>query len=443
MTKLVTLPTPYQQFIHLSRYSRWNEERGRRESWDETVDRYLNFFDEYTGGRIHDVLFNIVRPKILNLEVMPSMRAMMTAGEALKRENLAGYNCSALAVNNKRSFSEALYILMCFHPDTLVKCKTGDKKISDVVAGDEVLSFDEEKNSFVWKESSSSFSTNSSSRAKVEVEFEDGKKVLCTADHRWLTSNRGWVEAQHLTSDDDLVAAEYEIYRHTSKTTGKSYIGVTRIGMERRFSQHVQLSGRHKQVAKSAFHDAIRKYGKDNWVSSVLQYSPSSKEAYALEKKAIEEYCTFKDGYNLNQGGRGFTKLPSSRKVGTYKRTQSHRDSLRKTLLEKSVPKINETRKTTEYRERCRVNNLGERNPQFGKTHSEEWKSTLSERMVGENNPFFGKTHTEETKRLLSEKQKAKSLLKDNPFKGKRHTEETKQKMKAYWAKRRTVGEAA
>lgn len=113
MTELVTLPTPYQQFIHLSRYSRWNEERGRRESWDETVDRYLNFFDEYTGGRIHDVLFNIVRPKILNLEVMPSMRAMMTAGEALRRENISGFNCSYVAINNKRSFSEALYILMC------------------------------------------------------------------------------------------------------------------------------------------------------------------------------------------------------------------------------------------------------------------------------------------------------------------------------------------
>lgn len=113
MTATHTLPTPYQQFIHLSRYSRWKDEEGRRETWEETVDRYLNFFDEYTQGRFKDTLFGQVRGRILNLEVMPSMRAMMTAGEALKRENIAGFNCSYVAINNKRSFSETLYILMC------------------------------------------------------------------------------------------------------------------------------------------------------------------------------------------------------------------------------------------------------------------------------------------------------------------------------------------
>lgn len=109
----VTLPTPYQQFIHLSRYSRWNDEKGRRETWEETVDRYLTFFDDLTKNQYTEMLFTRVRSAILNLEVMPSMRALMTAGEALKRENLAGFNCSYLAINNKRSFSEALYILMC------------------------------------------------------------------------------------------------------------------------------------------------------------------------------------------------------------------------------------------------------------------------------------------------------------------------------------------
>lgn len=92
MTATHTLPTPYQQFIHLSRYSRWKDEEGRRETWEETVSRYINFFDEYTHGRFKDTLFGQVRGRILNLEVMPSMRAMMTAGEALKRENIAGFN---------------------------------------------------------------------------------------------------------------------------------------------------------------------------------------------------------------------------------------------------------------------------------------------------------------------------------------------------------------
>lgn len=103
----------YQQYIHISRYSRWRDDLGRRETWEETVQRYVDFFDQKTGGVHTEILNGKVKNYILNLKVMPSMRALMTAGQALERENLAGFNCSYLAVNTKRSFSEALYILMC------------------------------------------------------------------------------------------------------------------------------------------------------------------------------------------------------------------------------------------------------------------------------------------------------------------------------------------
>lgn len=103
----------YQQYIHISRYSRWQEDLGRRETWDETVQRYVDFFDKQTNYKFSDVLNIKVKPAIHDLHVMPSMRALMTAGEALERENLAGFNCSYLAINSKRSFAEVLYILMC------------------------------------------------------------------------------------------------------------------------------------------------------------------------------------------------------------------------------------------------------------------------------------------------------------------------------------------
>ncbi|MFA7523091.1 MAG: hypothetical protein WCY71_09235 [Halothiobacillaceae bacterium] len=103
----------YQQYIHISRYSRWRDDLGRRETWPETVQRYVDFFDKRTEHKFTDILQGKVKHAILNLEVMPSMRALMTAGEALDRENLAGFNCSYLAINTKRSFAEALYILMC------------------------------------------------------------------------------------------------------------------------------------------------------------------------------------------------------------------------------------------------------------------------------------------------------------------------------------------
>lgn len=108
--------TLYQEFIHLSRYSRWLENEKRRESWTETVQRYLNFFKKHLKENykyeLDNVLENELREAILNLEVMPSMRALMTAGEALERENVAGYNCSYVNVNRLRAFDEILYILM-------------------------------------------------------------------------------------------------------------------------------------------------------------------------------------------------------------------------------------------------------------------------------------------------------------------------------------------
>ena len=104
------LPTLYQQVIHSSRYARYIPEKNRRETWDETVDRLVSYLKTKTPTLEKDI--EELREAVLNLEVMPSMRLMMTAGEACDRDNIAAYNCSYLAVNNKRAFSEALYILM-------------------------------------------------------------------------------------------------------------------------------------------------------------------------------------------------------------------------------------------------------------------------------------------------------------------------------------------
>lgn len=109
-------PTLYQEFIHLSRYSRWLPEENRRETWVETVDRYFNFFDEHLEEthkfKLDDKIRSELRDAVLNLQIMPSMRCLMTAGEALRRDNIAGYNCSYVAVDSPRSFDEILYVLM-------------------------------------------------------------------------------------------------------------------------------------------------------------------------------------------------------------------------------------------------------------------------------------------------------------------------------------------
>jgi ribonucleoside-triphosphate reductase (thioredoxin) len=113
---MIGLPTDYQTFIATSRYARWLDEEKRREYWPETVSRYIEFMDahlrENNKYKMPIELKAELLDAIINLEVMPSMRGLMTAGAALTRENIAGYNCSYTPINHPRCFDEILYILM-------------------------------------------------------------------------------------------------------------------------------------------------------------------------------------------------------------------------------------------------------------------------------------------------------------------------------------------
>lgn len=103
------LPTPLQEYVHKSRYARWSDNEQRRETWPETVSRYVEYFrtrfPHYPAEELYDA--------ILNLEVMPSMRALMTAGPALDRDPIAGYNCAFKTINSIESFGDIFYVLLC------------------------------------------------------------------------------------------------------------------------------------------------------------------------------------------------------------------------------------------------------------------------------------------------------------------------------------------
>ena len=112
----MNLPTEYQSFIHLSRYARWKYDDERRETWDETVNRYLDFFKthlkENFDFNLEDKDYKQLLNDILELKIMPSMRCLMTAGPALRKENVAGYNCSYIKCDSPRTFDEIMYTLM-------------------------------------------------------------------------------------------------------------------------------------------------------------------------------------------------------------------------------------------------------------------------------------------------------------------------------------------
>jgi len=111
------LPTDYQNFIALSRYARWREDDQRRENWGETVDRYFNYMENHLKTNHSYTITKALKDKlndmITSLGVMPSMRALMTAGPALDRCHVGGYNCSYIPVDSPRAFDECMYVLMC------------------------------------------------------------------------------------------------------------------------------------------------------------------------------------------------------------------------------------------------------------------------------------------------------------------------------------------
>jgi len=111
------LPTEYQNYIAISRYARWIEEKNRRETWSETVERYISYmegrYEKLTNKKLDKKERDRWVDAITTLKVMPSMRALMTAGAALDKDNVAGFNCSYVAIDNVRTFDEIMYILMC------------------------------------------------------------------------------------------------------------------------------------------------------------------------------------------------------------------------------------------------------------------------------------------------------------------------------------------
>jgi len=109
--------TAFQQIIHQSKYARFLHDKGRREFWPETVDRVVNFYKQHVTDELHveipDSKWEEIRKAIWNMDVFPSMRAMMTAGPALAKDNVAAFNCSYIPIRDTRSYAEMMYILMC------------------------------------------------------------------------------------------------------------------------------------------------------------------------------------------------------------------------------------------------------------------------------------------------------------------------------------------
>lgn len=213
----VTLPSAFQQIIHQSKYARWLDKEQRRETWFETVLRYVLFFRKRFGTKVPDELWVETFKSILNLEVFPSMRALWSAGKALEKDEVCNYNCSYVAVNTPRAFSEAFYLLLCgcFHKDQEVQTLKGNKKICEITTDDKVLTFDEETNSCYFTNPVAIFENEVSEIPKIKLSFSDGSSIVCTETHEFLTE-RGWIQAKESKNgdffDEELTLVQKETF---------------------------------------------------------------------------------------------------------------------------------------------------------------------------------------------------------------------------------------
>jgi len=240
------------------------------------------------------------------------------------------------------------------------------------------------------------------------------------------------------------------IYKATNKINGKAYVGQTVKSLRIRISEHIHDALNNKDNVY--FHNAIRRYGKENFIWEIIAECSSLKELNKTEIEMIKKYNTFENGYNLTRGGEG--------SVG-FKHTQKAKEKISKSKRGKNHPNYGkhhteETKRRIGNGNRGKVGFKGEDNPMYGKHHSEETKRKISElrknkklsdetrrkiseALKGEKNhmygkygkdsPCFGKKRSEETRQKISLALKGKYGGKNSSWYGKRHSEATKKKM--------------
>jgi len=189
-------------------YSRWNDELDRYETWEESVSRVMNMHREFYKDKMTDELSLLIdeAEALYKLKyVLGAQRALQFGGEQILKHQMRMYNCTSSYADRAAFFGEFFYVLLCMAPETKIKTSDGVKMIKDINIGDNVLSLNEETQVYEFKEVYNVIENPTAKKQKIELELDNGHIIKCTVDHKFLTSNRGWVEAQDLGDDDDII----------------------------------------------------------------------------------------------------------------------------------------------------------------------------------------------------------------------------------------------
>jgi hypothetical protein len=191
------------------KYAKYIPELKRRENWEEICDRNAEMHIKNhptLEKEIRYVYDEYVKPR----KVLPSMRSMQFAGKPIDLNNARIFNCAYAPVDHPFIFAEAMFLLLggCFKEGTLVITKNGNKPIEDITINDKILTYKEDTSTFVWVHPTWAGETPTKNKQKVKITINGQDPIYTTADHKFLTENRGWVEAIELTPDDKIISTE-------------------------------------------------------------------------------------------------------------------------------------------------------------------------------------------------------------------------------------------
>jgi hypothetical protein len=189
-------------------YSRWNDELNRYETWEESVERVMNMHRVYYASKMTPELeekISFAEKLYKQKKVLGAQRALQFGGDQILKNPMRMYNCTSTYADRVEFFGELFHTLLCFEPETKIKTKTGLKMIKDIQISDEVLSYNEEDNIYEYKSVYNVIENPTEHKEKIELELENGAIFRCTSDHKFLTKNRGWVEAKDLNEEDDII----------------------------------------------------------------------------------------------------------------------------------------------------------------------------------------------------------------------------------------------
>lgn len=189
------------------KYAKYLPEHRRRENWEEICDRnaamHINAHPEL-ADEIREVYEEYVKPR----KVLPSMRSMQFAGKPIELNNSRVFNCSYAPVDHPFIFAEAMFLLLggCFKEGTQILTRHGSKAIEHITTEDEILTYSEPSQTFSWVHPAWAGETPTKNKKKVKIFIAGQDPIYTTADHQFLTKDRGWVEAISLTHNDEIVS---------------------------------------------------------------------------------------------------------------------------------------------------------------------------------------------------------------------------------------------